>query len=73
MTTTATASMNERALLVQVIPGRRSRRVAEDSLSELERLADSGWYDRIVFEEICPDCGTVIPISVYQESHRLAG
>ena len=37
----------ECALLVQVVLGRRDRREAEDSLAELERLADSAGADVI--------------------------
>jgi GTPase len=41
MKATDPSQPRERALLVQVVLGRRDRREAEDSLAELERLADS--------------------------------
>ena len=40
-----TSVASERALLVQVVVGRRGREVAQDSLEELERLADTAGAD----------------------------
>ncbi len=63
MTTPAQSPPHEKALLVQVVLGHRDRQEAEDSLAELERLADTAGADvvgRITQRRSRPTAGLFI-------------